>query len=109
MTDKIKTPQDLISFLGLKESTKPLTTKAVTNRMFGLNGTFRDTGARLKHLQPALRDQSEDARSVQYELDYTKHDTARQLIKIDNFNNTKSELNQHKLRQIDDFILPSTG
>jgi hypothetical protein len=50
MNDKIKTPADLIAFLGVKDSNKaPLTIKSPSNRMFGLNGTFRDTGAPLKH------------------------------------------------------------
>ena len=85
MTDKIKTPEDLLAFLGAKDSSRmPLTTKAVNTRMFGLNGTFRDTP--YKNLNPvqARRDTSDEARSIKHELDYSKTDAARQLVKTDN-------------------------
>jgi hypothetical protein len=50
MTERIKTAEDLLTFLAQKKI--PVTTKALSNRMFGLIGSFRDTGARLKHFEP---------------------------------------------------------
>jgi hypothetical protein len=85
MTDKIKTPEDLLAFLGAKDSARaPLTTKAVNTRMFGLNGTFRDTTYKILNPLPARRDTSDEARSIKHELDYSKTDAARQLVKTDN-------------------------
>ena len=51
MTARIKTAEDLVSFLANKKV--PVTTKATSHRMFGFAGSFRDTGARLKHFEPA--------------------------------------------------------
>jgi hypothetical protein len=56
MTDKIKTPEDLLAFLNpgqtaaSAERSAPIK-RGIVPRMFGHSGTFRDTGARLNHVE----------------------------------------------------------
>ena len=53
MSDKIKTPEDLLvanSSVNRSTDNSPLK-RGVIPRMFGHGGTFRDTGARLKHFE----------------------------------------------------------
>jgi hypothetical protein len=82
MTDKIKTPVDLLSFLQVTRSI-PVTAKANAPRLFGLNGTLRDTAT----LKPDSYDRRDSAaseeRSFRCELDYNTKDTARHLVKQD--------------------------
>lgn len=104
MTDKIKTPDDLLAFLGSSQGNRTPQKKGITPRMFGLNGTFRDTGARLKHVENKRGPESTgsvDERALRQEFDYSRSDAARQLVKADIFAN-KSELNQLRLNRIND-------
>lgn len=73
--------------------------------MFGEAGTFRDTGARLNHIENKRGPESctteavDTCQGLRQEIDYSKPGAARQLIKNDIFtNNTRSELKEHKLK-----------
>lgn len=78
--------------------------------MFGVNGTFRDTGARLKHIENLRAPESctteKDLMSMCQEVE----NGSRQLVKTnDIFTNTnRSELNSIKKRNQDSMVLPNT-
>lgn len=48
MTDKLKTHGDLLNFLKVTR-TVPISTRNKIPNFFGFSGTFRDSGAQLKH------------------------------------------------------------
>ena len=83
MTDKLKTHGDLLNFLKVTR-TVPISTRNKIPNFFGFSGTFRDSGALLKHENQGGQDSAQsEERIFRSSFDKPSLNTARQLLKDD--------------------------